>query len=482
MKRAGNDFIGVYLNQIGNIPLLTHCEEMALAKRIGAARQKFFHELLTHGYLLQASIQLLEKVFAGKIRIDRVIDVALTNLREKAEIRKMLGPNLRTVASLARRNRLDFALATSFRRSESVQRQARRRLIRQRSKAATLVQELRLRPECLLPALKRFRQLGAEMEQVNQRLNHDGGYCDAPNDREMRKHLRALMRSVQETPATLPRRMTQLARLQKQHDDVRQTLARANLRLVVSIAQRHCHRGMSFLDLIQEGNAGLIRAVDKYDYRRGCRFSTYATWWIRQAMTRAIADESRVIRVPIHMVDKIRKVRWFSQQLAHQYGRTPTLEELAEAADISLPDAQIAVDMMSQPLSIEQPVDERDNKCLGDILRARIGDDPAYELAQRTLANRIDDSLAVLDHREREVIRLRYGLHDGYSYTLAEVGRIFAVSRERVRQIESLALRKLQHPNRARRLAEFVERRIPAPLAPVETGGPANGNAMAGPM
>ncbi len=462
MNKHGNDFIGLYLNQIGGISLLTQAEEIALARQISVLRKRFHHSMLTHAYVLLAAVKVLETVRDNGIRIDRIINISLTDFRAKGRIRKMLVPNLHTIKNLISRDRDDFALAADEKQPIFVRREAWRRCTRRRHKAARLVEELELRTESLVPLLKKLAQIAAIMERIDER---NGG------DDELRNQLCQLMRLTLETPGTLRRRLARTLRLKQQYDTLRQKLTRANLRLVVSIARRHCNRGLSFLDLIQEGNTGLMRAVEKYDCRRGCKFSTYATWWIRQAMTRAIADESRVIRVPIHMVDRIRKVRWLSQQLGHQYGRAPKVEELANAADMSVAETQLAVSMMNQPLSIEQPVDERDDKCLGDILQARGTDDPSQEMNRNTLISRIDDSLAMLDHREREILRLRYGLHDGYCYTLAEVGRIFAVSRERVRQIESLALRKLRNPSRAGRLAEFVQWPVSARLVPAEPNG-----------
>jgi RNA polymerase primary sigma factor len=292
----------------------------------------------------------------------------------------------------------------------------------------------------------------------------------------LRKELCYLMQTTQESPATLHRRLARIDTLARQYEAAKRDLSAGNLRLVVSIAKRYRNRGLSFLDLIQEGNTGLMRAVDKFESTRGYKFSTYATWWIRQAITRAIADHSRTIRVPVHMVESMSRVRNAVRGLFQEHGGEPTLEETADAAGLSVEETDCVLRMTRQPLSLDQPVGEHDDSYFGEFLEDHREGDPLLEMNQAMLKLRIADVLESLDYREREILRLRYGLADGYSYTLEEVGKIFSVTRERVRQIENKAVRTLQHPARARRLAAFVDRPIAVPLTYLGDDAPAMEN------
>ena len=268
---------------------------------------------------------------------------------------------------------------------------------------------------------------------------------------------RSILIATQETPTSLRNRVEKLRIVYSDYQQAKRELSEGNLRLVVSIAKKYRNRGLSFLDLIQEGNAGLMRAVDKFEYRRGFKFCTYATWWIRQAITRAVADQSRTIRIPVHMVETMSRVRTVSRQLLQELGREPTLEETARRAQTTVDEARRVLAMSRYPISLDRPVGNSEDSQFGDLLPDGGAESPATGASQEMLRGRINAVLKTLSYREREIIKLRYGLGDGYSYTLEEVGHIFKVTRERIRQIEAKAVRKLQQPSRSQELVGFLD-------------------------
>jgi len=470
-----DDPVRMYLMQMGEIPLLSRAEEIASAKEIERTRLHFRHSMLATDYLLQGAVALLKKVRDGKLRLDRTIEVSVTNTAEKKNLLRRLTPNLRTLEQLLRQNRADFKVAISRSQPHATRHAAWRQLVRRRNKAIRLIEELHLRTNRLQPLLDKMHEIRDRALCIRAQLARGGG-GQLGTAAELRAELRQLMRLTLESPSTLDRRLRRTAYWQDKYDQAKRVLSAGNLRLVVSIAKKYRNRGMSFLDLIQEGNTGLMRAVDKFEHARGYKFSTYATWWIRQAITRAIADQSRTIRLPVHMIDTMTRVRTATREMVQLTGREPSVEEAADAAGLSVADARCVLKMTRQPLSLDQPVGDHDDSFFGEFIQDHREDDPLYDVNQQSLKGRIAEVLNELNYREREILRLRYGLVDGYAYTLEEVGQIFSVTRERVRQIEAKAVRKLQQPGRSRALASFLD----SPM-PELSGVPVNGyNPLAG--
>jgi RNA polymerase primary sigma factor len=456
---ATEDPVRMYLMQMGEIPLLTRQEEISAARKIEETRFFYRNWMLATDFMLQGATKLLEQVRDGKLRLDRTIEVSVTNATEKVAIMRRIGPNIKTLRHLLLRNHGDYYIAINRSLPTSERHQAWRRLVCRRNKAVRLIEEMNLRTNRLEPMFTKLRTLESQMANLKLRIAEAQrtGFVEGTTLETLLKELRYLMRITYETPSTLARRVQRVHTYRLQYDAAKRDLSAGNLRLVVSIAKKYRNRGLSFLDLIQEGNTGLMRAVDKFEYERGFKFSTYATWWIRQAITRAIADQSRTIRVPVHMIDTMSKVRAVTRDLIQELGREPSVEETAQRAGLSLDDARVVIKMARQPLSLDQPVGDHDDSFFGEFLEDYRDHDPLYESNQQTLKLQIQEAMQTLNYREREILKLRYGLADGYAYTLEEVGKIFQVTRERVRQIESKAVKKLQHPQRSKSLVSFVD-------------------------
>ena len=329
---------------------------------------------------------------------------------------------------------------------------------RNRRKIATLLEELSLRTSRIQPMMRKLEGIQQKMHQLKNLI--EAGPTEIYTDEDisaMKQELTGLTELILETPEQLDRRLRAIRTVYAQYEEGKRQLSGGNLRLVVSIAKKYRNRGLSFLDIIQEGNTGLMRAVDKYEYRRGYKFSTYATWWIRQAITRAIADHARTIRIPVHMIETMSKLRTVSKELLQKLGREPTIEEIASETGMTLSEARRVLKISKHPISLDRPIGESEDSYFGDFIEDESADSPVQSATHEMLKDRIDDVLKTLTYREREIIKLRYGLGDGYTYTLEEVGRIFKVTRERVRQVEAKAIRKLQHPVRSRKLEGFMD-------------------------
>jgi RNA polymerase primary sigma factor len=456
--RRIDDPVRMYLTQMGSIPLLNRKEEIELAKKIEVTRKRFRRRVLECDYALAQVVETLKRVHSNELPFDRTIKVSLTENLEKDKILQRMPHNLKTLEHLLEQNIDDFTKSVDDRRSEEERRFFRRNLKLRRRKAVTLVEELSIRTQRVQPLMKKLEQISRRMDELEQTIT----FMDAPQaSREERanleKELRDLMMMTLEDAGLLRKRIQSIRERFTEYEDAKRSLSGGNLRLVVSIAKKYRNRGLSFLDLIQEGNTGLMRAVDKYEYRRGYKFSTYATWWIRQAITRAIADQARTIRIPVHMIETMSKLRNVSKRLLQQLGREPSIEETAKEAGITIEETRRVMKISKHPISLDRPVGESEDSYFGDFIEDESAESPVNAATQEMLKDKIEQVLKTLTYREREIIKLRYGLGDGYTYTLEEVGRIFKVTRERVRQIEAKAVRKLQHPVRSRQLEGFLD-------------------------
>ncbi len=457
VARRIDDPIRMYLTQMGQIPLLTRKSEISLARKIEIARMAFRRKMLQNDYCARNSLDLLQQVHNGMMSFDRTIKVGTAPQLTKSVIKKRLSENIRTVDKLLKINQ-DLFKKTLTDQNNKESKAPLKRIRRNKRKVATLLEELSLRTSRIQPIKNKLHGICGKMHQLEQIITA------GPNDEitvddinTMRQELTGLTELVMETPKQLNKRLYSLDRVFSQYENTKRTLSSANLRLVVSIAKKYRNRGLSFLDLIQEGNTGLMRAVDKYEYRRGYKFSTYATWWIRQAITRAIADHARTIRIPVHMIETMSRLRTAGKVLHQKLGREATVEEIAEEAEMSIEEARRVLKISKHPISLDRPIGESEDSYFGDFIEDNDVDSPVASATQEMLRERIDVVLKTLSYREREIIKLRYGIGDGYTYTLEEVGRIFKVTRERVRQVEAKAIRKLQHPVRARKLEGFID-------------------------
>jgi len=459
-----NDPIRMYLSQMGTIPLLSRDEEIRLAKSIELMSNGFRRKILQSDVAVREAVNIFENIGRSSQNFDRTVQTTGPQMLGREEILERLDAHLATLRAMLDRNKRDFAALRQSRTPAAAKATLEDALRARRRRAAVLIEELGLRTRKIIPVFEELRSLGARAKASKDALRSlaERGRTSGPRVNTYKQRLVRIAKRAQESPEQLLARLHLIEKRYAAYEDAKKQLAAGNLRLVVSIAKKYRHRGLSFLDLIQEGNAGLMKAVEKYEYRRGYKFSTYATWWIRQAITRAIADQARTIRIPVHMIETMSRLRKISKQMLQELGRAASVDELAREAQIPPSEVRRVLHISKHPVSLDRPIGDSDDSYFGDFIEDKTAESPVVVASHEMLKDKMERVLHSLTYREREIIKLRYGIGDGYTYTLEEVGRRFKVTRERVRQIEAKALRKLQHPVRSRKLEGFLEE-VPTP-------------------